>query len=110
MRTMTRSALEVAREAMAAARKALPPYSRANSPHIYTQHQLFAILVVREFLVLDYRSTEQLLKDWSDLREVLGLKRVPHHTTLVVAHRRLLEGGDLPPCWVPSSTEPADAA
>lgn len=110
MRTMTRSVLDVAREAMSAARKALPPYSRPNSPHLYTQHQLFAMLVVREFLCMDYRTLTKTLEEWSDLREVLELKRVPHHTTLVVAHRRLLEGGALPPFSVQSSPSPADAA
>ena len=48
--------LEVARKALGAARESLPAYARTTAPHLFTQHQLFAILVVREFLWLDCRT------------------------------------------------------
>lgn len=92
-RASTRSVVAVAREALAVASAALPPYSHAFSPRKYTQAQLVAMLAVREFLGLDYRSTEQLLKEWSDLREALGLKKVPHWTTLEKAEKRILKKG-----------------
>lgn len=44
--------------------------------------------------------------EWSDLREVLGLLRVPHYSTLCYAERRLLKGGSLPPSWAASSSVP----
>jgi hypothetical protein len=90
---MTRSALAVAKEALAVAKRSIPAYSGKYSPKKFTQHQHFAILAVRQFFDLDYRSTEELLRDWSDLREVLGLKAVPDHSTLEKAEKRLLKKG-----------------
>ena len=50
---MTRSALRVAREALAAGAAALPSYGSRFSRRDYTQPQLFALLVVRQFLKAD---------------------------------------------------------
>jgi hypothetical protein len=88
---MTKSALAVAREALEVARKSFPAYSHSRSRKDYTQHQLFALLAVRQFFDLDYRGIEQLARDWSDLRSALHLQRVPDHTTLQRAAERLLE-------------------
>ncbi|MAF66313.1 MAG: hypothetical protein CMJ84_11740 [Planctomycetes bacterium] len=83
----------LARAALKAGQKALPPYSHAKSPHKYTQAQLFAMLVLREFLRVDYRKLVAYLEQWSDLREALDLKRVPHYSTLCYAADRLLKKG-----------------
>ena len=88
---MTKSALAVARTALATAQAALPAYASRFSRKDFTQPQLFATLVVREFLKQDYRGTEQFLRDGSELRDALGLKKVPDHSTLQKAHERLLE-------------------
>jgi hypothetical protein len=89
---MTKSALAVARQALSAARAALPAYSSPFSKRTYTQHQLFALLAVRQFLRTDYRGLEQHLRDWSDLRAAVGLKdHVPDHSTLQKAADRLLK-------------------
>jgi hypothetical protein len=89
---MTKSALAVARQALGAARAALPAYPSKFSKKSYTQHQLFAALAVRQFLRIDYRGLEQHLRDWSDLRAELGLGgRVPDHSTLQRAASRLLK-------------------
>ena len=89
---MTKSALAVARQALAAARAALPAYSSKFSKRIFTQPQLVAVLAVRQFLRTDYRGMEQHLRDWSDLRAELGLgEKVPDHSTLQKAADRLLE-------------------
>lgn len=90
-RKSTNSALSVAREALEAGEAAYPRYSHRNSPRTYTQPQLFAVLMVRQFLGLDLRRTEQLVRDWSDLREALGLKQAPDHSTLCRAERKLLK-------------------
>src|SRR5262245_1826616 len=90
-RTMTKSPLALARAALATAAQALPEYSSKYAKYDFTQHQLFALLVLREFLRTDYRGLEELLYDWSDLRRALGLKKVPDHSTLQKAHDRLLE-------------------
>jgi len=90
-RAMTKSPLSVAKKALEVAKKALAPYSHLYSPRTYTQHQLFAILAVRQFLKADYRGMTQFLSEWSDLRECLGLKKVPHYTCLQKAEARMLK-------------------
>ena len=90
-RPMTKSPLRLAETALEVAREALPPYSTKFDRKVYTQHQLFAILTLREFLRQDYRGMEQLLSDWSDLRRALGLAQVPDHSTLQKAAQRLLQ-------------------
>ena len=86
----SKSTLTVARMALRAARDSLPDHAKAKSPKKFTQPQLMACLVIKEFRQLDYRSTYQMLIEWSDLREVLGLRKVPHFTTLCAAAKRLL--------------------
>jgi hypothetical protein len=88
---MTKSALAVARQALEIARDALPAYSSKFSKKTYTQHQLLAALAVKTFLGTDYRGIEQHLRDWSDLRDAIGLKAVPDHSTLQKAAERILE-------------------
>jgi hypothetical protein len=109
-RAMTRSALAVAQEALAVAERSIPAYSSKYSPKRFTQHQHFAILAVRQFFDLDYRSTEALLGDWSDLREVIGLKAVPDHSTLEKAEKRLLKKGASTGSSTASVAPPATAA
>src|SRR5450755_5104683 len=80
----------VAMVALAAGKEAFSDYSHKSSPHKFTQPQLFACLVLKEFEKKDYRGIRQLLLDCSDLREAIGLEEVPHYTTLQKASRRLL--------------------
>ena len=91
MRTLTKSPLAFARTALAAAKAELPVYSNPKSPHKFTQHQLFAILALKDFLRTDYRGIIQYLSEWSDLRNILGLKRLPHYSTLCYAEHRMLK-------------------
>ena len=77
--------------ALAAGKDAFSDYSHLYSPHKFTQPQLFACLVLKEFEKKDYRGIWQLLIDCEDLRETIGLKKVPHFTTLQKASRRLLK-------------------
>jgi transposase-like protein DUF772 len=109
-RCMTKSPLALARAALAAAAEALPAYSSKYSKHDFTQHQLVALLVLREFLRTDYRGLEALLHDWSDLRQALGLTKVPDHSTLQKAAQRLLEKKGPPPSSMPPSPLRAPAA
>ena len=76
--------------ALAAGKEAFSDYSHLYSPHKFTQPQLFACLVLKEFEKKDYRGIWQLLIDCCDLRQAIGLKLVPHYTTLQKASRRLL--------------------
>ena len=104
---MTKSALAVARQALAAARAALPAYASKFSKKTYTPHQLVAALAVRQFLRTDYRGIEQHLRDWSELRAALGLGgHVPDHSTLQKAAQRLLEKKGPMPSSAPPSRRP----
>jgi hypothetical protein len=91
MSTLTKSPLRVARSALAvAAAASLPLYAHKYSPKKFTQHQLFACLVLKTFFKTDYRGLTALLADHSDLRLTLSLWAVPHFTTLQKASCRLL--------------------
>ena len=101
---MTKSPRAVAQEALRLAREALPAYSSKFSRKDFTQHQLFALLVLKTFLKTDYRGLIQMLVDFRELREDLGLDKIPHYSTLCKAVQRLLKKGSpffsslSPPC------------
>jgi hypothetical protein len=107
---MTKSVLSLAREAYAIAKASLPAYGSVRSRKTYTQHQLFVLLVLRQFLKTDYRGIVQMVQDWSDLRALLGFDQVPHYSTLCYAEQKLLKKGALSSSWLPSSTAHASAA
>ena len=71
-------------------RAALPAYSSRYSQKDFTQPQLFALLILRQFLRTDYRGLTVLLTEWAELRRSLGLTKVPHYSTLAHASRRIL--------------------
>ena len=107
---MTKSPIQLAQVALMHARSALPPYSGPKSRHDFTQPQLFAILVLKAFFQTDYRGICAMLQDWSDLRRTLGLRKVPHYSTLCHAEQRLLKRGILSYSKEPSFLEPGSAA
>jgi hypothetical protein len=86
----SKSPLAVIRAALAVAKGSLPLYSHASSPKKFTQHQLFACLVLKSFLRLDYRGVVAHLRDCPSLTDALKLEQLPHYTTLQKASRRLL--------------------
>jgi hypothetical protein len=92
-RIMTKSPRAVAREALRLAREALPAYSSKFSRKDFTQHQLFALLALKTFFQADYRGVVQMLDDFAELREDLGLAAAPHYSTLCYAAKRLLKKG-----------------
>lgn len=94
---MTKSPRAVVREALRLAQDTLPPYSANTSRKDFTQHQHFAVLALKSFLKTDYRGVVAFLADFTELRDDLGLAKLPHHSTLCKAEARLLKGG-------PSST------
>lgn len=68
----------------------LSRYAHRYSPRKFTQPQLFACLVLKEFLQLDYRKLRALLVDCPELCDTIELAVVPHFTTFQKAARRLL--------------------
>ena len=97
-REMTKSPKKMARIALETAQAALPEYSTKFSKRAFTQAQIFAILVLKTFFKTDYRGIIDLLHDLKDLRDELGLKKVPHFSTLWHAEQRLLKKGFLTYC------------
>lgn len=89
MRT-SKSPRRVLQVAYEAACQALPAYRHKFSPKKFTQPQLMACLVLKEFLRTDYRGLAAHLADHPDLCEAIGLKAVPHFTTFQKAAARLL--------------------
>lgn len=90
---MTKSPRAVAREALQLAKDALPAYTSARSRKDFTAHQLFAVLALKTFLKTDYRGVAQFLADFAEVRNDLGLDKVPHYSTLCYAAGRLLKKG-----------------
>jgi hypothetical protein len=107
---MTKSPVAVAREALQVAEAGLPLYASKFSKKDFTQPQLFAMLVLRQFFKTDYRGIVQMLRDLSDLRRTLRLKKIPHFSTLCYAEQRLLKKGLLSRSWLPSSDALARSA
>ena len=110
MSRTTKNPIALARAALAAGKEALPDYSCSKSPHKFTQPQLLALLVLKQFFKLDYRGIVQWLGNWSELRDALELQGVPHYSTLCYAEGRLLKKGALDACWMQRLLSPADAA
>jgi len=102
-RVATRSPVALARKALEVARHAVPAYASKYSKRDFAQHQLLAVLALEQFFKTDDRGVVALLADLSDLRDALGLKKVPHHTTLFHARQRLAKKGASAACSARSS-------
>ena len=94
----TRSPVALARKALEVSAHALPAYASKFSKKDFTQHQLFAVLALKQFFRTDDRGVVALLADLPELRRVVGLKRVPHHTTVFKAQQRLAKKGASSAC------------
>jgi hypothetical protein len=79
----------VAKVAYRVAKQTVPAYRHEFSPKKFTQHQLIACLVLKEFFTTDYRGIAAIVNDSSELRQILELRAVPHFTTLQKAAQRL---------------------
>jgi len=95
MSTTSKSPLRVLLTAYATAKEGLSEYTHRFAAHRYspkkfTQHQLFACLVLKTFYKIDYRGIVAILADSPALCEAIHMKRVPHFTTLQKAEKRLL--------------------
>jgi Transposase DDE domain len=88
--TTSKSPRRVLQVAYDAACQALPAHRHRFSPKKFTQPQLLACLVLKEFLRLDYRGFAEHLADHSELTRLIDLKAVPHFTTFQKAADRLL--------------------
>ena len=57
-------------------------YSCKYSKHVYTQHQLLVLVLLKEYISTDYRDFVELVDLMSNIKEKLDLDKVPHYTTL----------------------------
>jgi hypothetical protein len=57
-------------------------YSCKYSKRKYTQHQLMSLVLLKEYLNTDYRSIVELVELMDKVKLKIGLKQVPHFTTL----------------------------
>ena len=57
-------------------------YSCKYSKHVYTQHQLLVLVLLKEYISTDYRDFVELVELMNDIKERLSLDKVPHFTTL----------------------------
>ena len=74
--------LTIAKLSVRLSSRYLQPYSCAKSPHTFTQPQLMTCLILRAYLKTTYRGVIEILETSESLRETLGLKRLPHYSTL----------------------------
>jgi len=92
---MTKSPVALARQALRIAKESIPLYAHPFASRDFTQHQLFAILIIRRSLKTDFRGIISLLEDSPELREVLCLNKIPEDSTLFNAEQRLIRKGFL---------------
>jgi len=74
-----------------------------------TQAQIFAVLVLRQFFNTDYRGIVELLQEHRQIKNALGLTKIPHFTTLQKAQQRMLKKTSFRDCWAGFSKKPKPA-
>lgn len=71
------------------AKQVLPRYSHPKSPHRFELPQLAACVLLMFYLRLSYRDFEEWLLATEKVRDALGLRHVPDHTTLQRTYKKL---------------------
>jgi len=74
--------INVARLSMRLAARYMQPYSHTKSPKKFTQAQLMTCLILRAYLKTTYRGVIEVLDASERLQECLGVKCLPHYSTL----------------------------
>ncbi len=67
----------------------VPFYLHTKSNHIFTLHQHIIMLVLRQYESKSYESFVQWLQVSTEITQMLGIKTIPHFTTLQKAATRL---------------------
>jgi transposase len=73
-------------------RSAWPEHSNKKSNHVFTQHQLIIMLVLRQRLSKSYREFISWLKVMDGVVRELGMEYLPHFTTLQKFAQRVDQG------------------
>jgi hypothetical protein len=74
--------LKIVALSLALGRRHLADYGSYKSRKDFTQHQLMACLILRTYLKTTYRGVIEFLAVSSDLREAIGLDKLPNYSTL----------------------------
>jgi len=82
MSQLNNTLLTVAKLSMLLSRRCMSRYSHIKSPHKFTQPQLVTCLVLRAYLKTTYRGVIEFLATAGQLRQAMGLDRLPHYSTL----------------------------
>jgi len=85
----------VAGDAMAEAAESMPKFAHPFLSKDFSEHQLYAIHVLRRFVKTDIQGVIKRLADLADLCEALGLLSLPDYATLFHAEQRLIRKGFL---------------
>lgn len=72
-----------------ASKMVLNDYSSNFSNHIYTQPKLFTILAIKIYTNCTYRELTDQLELSDKIKQYLGLKKIPHHTTIQKFFKRI---------------------
>jgi hypothetical protein len=81
--------VRVARLAYELTKGLYPPYSHKNSPKTFTQPQLAACVLLKFYLNLSYRDTEEWLLASDQVCQVLELEEVPDHSTISRMYKKM---------------------
>ena len=57
-------------------------YSCKYSKHVYTQHKLLVLVLLKEYLSTDYRDFVELIDLMNDIKGKIDIDKIPHFTTL----------------------------
>lgn len=74
--------VQMTRLSMIVCRRHLAVYSCPKSKHVFTQPQLMTCLVLKTYLKQSYRGVSEVLAASDQLREAMGLEKVPHYSAL----------------------------
>lgn len=74
--------LEVVRLSLSLSDRFLAKYGHIKSAHNFTRPQPMTFLVLRAYLTTTYRGVVDVLASSQELRDVIGLEKLPHYSTL----------------------------
>ena len=91
----TQSLVAVVQDALAESRESMPKFAHPFLDKDFSEHQLYAIQVLRRFIKTDIEGVMEKLADSAELCEALGLEAIPDYASLSQADTRLTRKGFL---------------
>lgn len=91
----TETLVAAAQNAMAEAAECMPRFAHPFLSKDFTEHQLYAIQVLRRLLKTDIQGVIEKIERSAELSKVLGLEKIPDYATLFQADARLVRKGFL---------------